>query len=236
MLVVAIILSVLLFGLGFVLTKKNASTLLSGYNTMSAAEQEKFDLDGYIPFFRRFHWFLGSSMLGLSLLVYFLIGSGSLGYVVALYPIAAYGYFMLAGQRFQQSKKQIRLARIGAILMAVILIGVASLLYYGRQGNDILVTEEALVIEGMYGETISWNDISRIDQLDQLPSIDSRINGFSDGERLKGYFRTEAGDKVKMIVERANRPYLHIKRQEGADIYLSVNVEEANNIQNQFSE
>ncbi|MEL6651136.1 MAG: DUF3784 domain-containing protein, partial [Bacteroidota bacterium] len=155
MLVVAIILSVLLFGLGFVLTKKNASTLLSGYNTMSAAEQEKFDLDGYIPFFRRFHWFLGSSMLGLSLLVYFLIGSGSLGYVVALYPIAAYGYFMLAGQRFQQSKKQIRLARIGAILMAVILIGVASLLYYGRQGNDILVTEEALVIEGMYGETIS---------------------------------------------------------------------------------
>jgi flagellar biosynthesis protein FlhB len=49
---------VYMFALWFV-NENNAKTWLSGYNTMSKAEQEKFDLKGYINFFKSFFYYLG---------------------------------------------------------------------------------------------------------------------------------------------------------------------------------
>ena len=45
----------LFFGLGFLVTENNASSLLSGYNTMSKEEQEKFPLTEYLERFKGFH-------------------------------------------------------------------------------------------------------------------------------------------------------------------------------------
>ena len=54
-----LILTVVGTGLLYVLVAKfinenNAKTWLSGYNTMSKAAQEKFDLKGYLIFFKSF--------------------------------------------------------------------------------------------------------------------------------------------------------------------------------------
>ena len=49
---------VYMFALCFV-NENNAKTWLSGYNTMSKAEQEKFDLKGYLGFFKSFLYNLG---------------------------------------------------------------------------------------------------------------------------------------------------------------------------------
>ena len=38
------------------INKDNAKYLLSGYNTMSKSEQEKFDLIGYLAFFKPFFY------------------------------------------------------------------------------------------------------------------------------------------------------------------------------------
>ena len=54
-------LSLLFIGLGFLVTKENAKYLLAGYNTMSAEERKKVNLEKYIPFFRKFHIYLGIS-------------------------------------------------------------------------------------------------------------------------------------------------------------------------------
>tara|TARA_R110002049_G_scaffold308754_1_gene513861 strand:- start:24 stop:254 length:231 start_codon:yes stop_codon:yes gene_type:complete len=54
---------------GYLVTKNNASQLLSGYNTMSKEEQKKLDLETYLPFFRKFHVFLGISIIAISLLI-----------------------------------------------------------------------------------------------------------------------------------------------------------------------
>ena len=43
----------LLYVLAFI-NENNAKTWLSGYNTMSKAAQEKFDLKGYLIFFKSF--------------------------------------------------------------------------------------------------------------------------------------------------------------------------------------
>ena len=49
---------VYIFALNFV-NENNAKTWLSGYNTMSKADQEKFDLKGYLRFFKSFLYNLG---------------------------------------------------------------------------------------------------------------------------------------------------------------------------------
>ena len=49
---------VYMFALCFI-NENNAKTWLSGYNTMSKAEQEKFDLKGYLGFFKSFLYNLG---------------------------------------------------------------------------------------------------------------------------------------------------------------------------------
>ena len=39
---------------GFGINKKNANYLLAGYNTMSDQQKEKFDIESYLEFFKRF--------------------------------------------------------------------------------------------------------------------------------------------------------------------------------------
>lgn len=62
--------TVFLTGVLFVLVSKyinkdNAKHLLSGYNTMSKSEQEKFDIVGYLSFFKPFfyNWGVYSTVL-----------------------------------------------------------------------------------------------------------------------------------------------------------------------------
>ena len=61
---IAVSLTVIVTGLFYVLAlslvnENNAKTWLSGYNTMSKAEQEKFDLKGYLGFLKSFFFNLG---------------------------------------------------------------------------------------------------------------------------------------------------------------------------------
>ncbi len=128
MLFLAIFLGLFFAGLGFLMTTKNASTLLAGYNTMSTAEREQVDIEGYIPFFRKFHWFLGGSTILLSLLAYLSMGETALGYVIGLYPILAYVYFIPAGRKYYHNKSQTWLSNVAMGVLIASAIGVALLL------------------------------------------------------------------------------------------------------------
>ena len=73
------ILTVVGTGLLYVLVAKfinenNAKTWLSGYNTMSKAAQEKFDLKGYLIFFKSFFYNLGVYGTLLYFVLFFLSG------------------------------------------------------------------------------------------------------------------------------------------------------------------
>ena len=61
---IAVLLTVIVTGLVYIIAlylvnENNAKTWLSGYNTMSKAEQEKFDLKGYLRFLKSFFFNLG---------------------------------------------------------------------------------------------------------------------------------------------------------------------------------
>ena len=49
-----IFVSVLFYAIGYFINKENSKYLLSGYNTMSNEEREKFDIEGYLKIFKPF--------------------------------------------------------------------------------------------------------------------------------------------------------------------------------------
>ena len=82
----------LFFGLGFMITENNASSLLSGYNTMSKEEQEKFPLTEYLERFKGFHIRFGILFTVLGV-VFYLTNAELLGWHMGITPILAYIYF-----------------------------------------------------------------------------------------------------------------------------------------------
>ena len=93
--IIAIIgVSLLLTAIGFIVTEKNAKYLLAGYNTMSNEDRAKIDLKSYLRSFKRFHIFLGVSLLTVGIILALYISENAAAIFLAIYPVAAYLYFL----------------------------------------------------------------------------------------------------------------------------------------------
>lgn len=71
---------------GYIVTESNADTLLAGYNTMSKTEKEKFDLKGYLGFFKKFMLSVGVySFITYSILyLFFSAEVAVIGYAISI--------------------------------------------------------------------------------------------------------------------------------------------------------
>lgn len=103
MLIALFVISLVLLFAGFCVTKKNATYMLNGYNTMSAEERECFDLEGFIRFSRRFHIKLAFSYLLLGVAVNTLEYEQLKVAFVAGYPVLAYMYMIKKIERLELS-------------------------------------------------------------------------------------------------------------------------------------
>ena len=54
MLITILFMSLLYLAIGYGINKDNAKYLIAGYNTMESERQEKFDIEGYLNFFKPF--------------------------------------------------------------------------------------------------------------------------------------------------------------------------------------
>ena len=89
-----IVLSVIFFGISFILNKNNAKYLLAGYNSMSEEEKNNFDLEAYLVFFRKFHLVLSISLLIVATVLHFFINSIWSSVFLVLYPICSYTFLI----------------------------------------------------------------------------------------------------------------------------------------------
>ncbi|TGV04488.1 DUF3784 domain-containing protein [Flavivirga rizhaonensis] len=127
MIYIIIGISTLFIIIAYGVTINNAKYLLSGYNTMSKEERAKFDIDNYIPFFKKFHLILGIScfIIGSSLTLIVSQEAGSI--FIGTYPIAAYIYFIKKSNIYYDKKHQnlnklAQLVLIGVLILTIILI------------------------------------------------------------------------------------------------------------------
>lgn len=187
---------------------------------MSKEDQEKVDIKNYIAFFRKFHLLLGLSLFFAGVAIYLLIGGIAAGLFIGIYPISAYIFFVWASLKYfgtagQKKNKIVLLILIGTILLVIILFAI------GTQGNKFEYNSEHIEIKGMYGEVILRSDIYNIQIVDKLPGIRLKTNGFAVGVIRKGYFKTDDGEVVKLLVDSNKGPFLLIVKTNGERIFCA---------------
>src|SRR5690606_40358262 len=170
MLYIIIGIGLLFIAMAFLVTENNSKYLLSGYNTMSEAERKKVDIKSYIPYFKKFHLFLGISFMVISLLLHYAIGEGASGVFIGVYPILAYIYFMRESNKYWQGSSN-TWNKIGLYVLIGSLILVIGLLAMGFKENRLVIGTDKMEFQGSYGEMLGWSDIKSVDIINELPRI-----------------------------------------------------------------
>lgn len=220
MIYVLIGMSLLFVAIGFIVTENNAKYLLAGYNTMSEEERKKVDIKSYIPYFRKFHIILGISFLILGYGIN-LINKNAAGIFLGVYPVLAYLYFAVSSSKFSGGLKT-KSNKIGLFLLVGALIFVIGLIMNGFKENPIIFDSQKIEFKGNYGETLQIDHIKSIGIKNELPKITLKTNGFALGDIRKGYFKTENGEIVKLILNSAQKPYILFTKSDGKKIYYSA--------------
>lgn len=211
----------LFVAIGFIVTEKNAKYLLSGYNTLSEADRKQVDINAYIPYFRKFHIFLGISFMILGTLLIYFISENAAGIFLAVYPILAYIYFISVSSRYSKGLGT-KWNKASVIILIGTLVFVTGLLGYGFRENEITFDSNHIGFSGSYGETIAPSDIQSIELVGQLPEIISKTNGFALGTINKGHFKTRNGEIVKLILNSDHKPIILFTKTDGKKIYYSA--------------
>jgi len=235
MLSLIIFLGLLFLGMGFVLTEKNAPSLLSGYNRMSEEEQAQFDLKNYIVAFRKFHLLLGSSTLMLGLLLHFLISKNAGLAFVTIYPLFAFIFFIFWTKKYQPKRRQ-RSNNLGIIALLLTGIGVSFLFYKSFQETKIQIQDTAVTFVGMYGETVDFQDIREVELLERLPKISLKVNGSAMDGIYKGKFKTAEGEIAKLLINAENKPYIQIIKKDDKSIFFASKNDDNGRIYKQLKE
>ena len=121
----------------------------------------------------------------------------------------------------------------GIIVFIVLLLVMPAVLFYNKD-LKVVFASDYLEIKGLYGQTIRYDDILRIEECSALPEISYRANGLSLDATNLGYFKTRNGETVKLFTHsdscfieiedcRHNRFYLSRKRtEETSELYDAI--------------
>ena len=214
---------------GFVITENNAKYLLAGYNTMSEKDKKQVDIKTYIGFFRKFHLFLGVSNRILGLIFTYLIDKTIGGIFLVTYPILAYIYLAVGSLKYYKRTNS-KQNKIGVIILLITLVFVGGLLISGIKEDQLIVNTDSIEFEGNYGEILTSNQITSIKLVNKLPNISLKTNGFAISDIKKGFFKTENGEVIKLILNANNKPFILFIKSDGKKIYYSAKKESSKKI------
>ena len=153
----------------------------------------------------------GTDLIIVGIISHFIKGSWPI-YAIIIIVFAMSGYMVARMRRFDKNPKSRRDQTIAAAVLAVSLFIVVGLFIGGKMESKIQITDNQLIINGMYSETIPLANIDTIymSTLANLPKVEMRTNGYADGEILKGYFRLTDWGKCKLIIHDIQQPAIVI--------------------------
>ncbi len=86
----------------------------------------------------------------------------------------------------------------------------------------------------MYGEKIAFSDIEKVEIVDLIPKIEYKKNGYSTGNIKKGYFKTQNGEDIKLIINKPEPLYIFIETTQGGKLYFNTTLETEENLLKQI--
>lgn len=107
----------------------------------------------------------------------------------------------------------------GIIVSTVLLLMVPTVRFYNKD-LKVVFGADYLEITGLYGMTIPYDDILRIEKCPALPEISYRSNGLSLGTTNLGYFKTR-DDETVILFTHSDSCFIEIEDKHHNCFYLS---------------
>lgn len=213
--IIWILLALLFIFLGFAMTKLKWYFLISGYNTMTKEQKKNVDVEGMAKLLGWYSYALAALFIVIGIVAYFEYDNLMMPLVVLivvftmLVVVKAQKYnHNLVDENGKWKKGASKNFKRPAIILAITLIGVAIVFYYALQPTEVTLTDDAIEIEGMYGDMYEFANMEQLTLLDALPEIAMRTNGSAVGSKLEGHFKFKNGDKAKLFVDKSVPPFI----------------------------
>ena len=223
MIVGLVIVSLVFFVLSTVLTERNASQLLSGYNTLSDEERSGFNIQGYVTHFRMFYRYFSIFYFVLCLLVYYLIDVDVAGFIIVLGPLIGVFIQQYTSKKFAQQNTASSIKLVSTILIGLMIL-VLGLIWLGYKENCMVFEKDGVLITGASGEFINYADIASVHLVKALPEISFKSGGFALGSVAKGTFKTQSDSTIKLLINSKQGPFIQLRKTNQASVYFHSNL------------
>jgi hypothetical protein len=211
-----IVVGIFLVILGFLV--KAFPNLIAGYNTMPKREKAKVDIAGLSSLMRNMFVFIGILIVIAPMFFNWL---GLKGFAEASVLIVIFGGILILfikAQKYNNNSvtKLIKAKRVLTfIVIALATFGSLGMIIYGNLPSKIYLTENQLIISGMYSINISIDEIQHIEFVSKTPVDFKRTNGFHYGNTMKGNFRVSGFGQAKLYMQDYQKPFILVTYRNG---------------------
>ena len=209
LLIVQVIVILLFLLLGWVIRKKKGYGLISGFATRPKEEQEQLISNGY-P--QKMGMLLIITALGMLILLPLMFTSFKYAMEIQ------FGFmivFLLGGiiylSKYEVPKKRNRSYIISVSLFILVIGGIGVLSYFSYQGYELVTKKDSFEITGMYGDEWTYEDITSIELMDDLPEVTVRTNGVGLPTLSKGHFKVTGYGSSLLFIQKGSSPYIYIE-------------------------
>jgi hypothetical protein len=207
--------------------------LIAGYNTMSADRRKNVDIRGLARMMGICMYLCGGAFAATGIL-------DALGVRIGMFPalallIVSVLFMAIRAQKYDPSqydesgklrREAVAQIAVPATIVVSVLILVAVLFIGSSRPTRATLQDEGLRIHGMYGRLYPWDSLGDIRLIDELPSIERRVNGSGLGANLKGHFRTTQYGVVMLFVNAEAPPFVLFESDGGIVIFNTGSADE----------
>ncbi|MFH5835275.1 DUF3784 domain-containing protein [Proteiniclasticum sp. C24MP] len=218
--------------LGLLVHKAKLHFLISGYNTYSREKQENVDVESTAKLIGYYGYANAAVFFAAGGLGYFDVKVGlippivfmMISTMILLWKIQKYdrNVFDEDGQMKKSSKVQLFLV---LLILGGTFLFVGYMMFASSRDTSVLMDEQGIEIEGMYGDAYEWASMEGLALLSELPDIRMRTNGSAIGSKLRGHFRMEEYGSVKLFMDASVSPFIYFE-VEGKPVIFNLGDEE----------
>jgi len=194
--------------LGWAIKDKQQYALVSGFIQRPQKEQEELIKNGYPQKTGAVLFY--TAIISGALLPFVLIWESFMFIQLGVF------LFLLIGGMFYVSKYDTKKGRkksrwISGIVFVVLVIILVGLPLFNYGGYDMTIQEDKLEITGSYGDIYSYSELSNLQLLDEMPTVEIRTNGLGLPHLSKGHFKVKDYGSSKLFIYHDNPPYIYFE-------------------------
>ncbi|WP_226682506.1 DUF3784 domain-containing protein [Sutcliffiella horikoshii] len=219
---IQLIVALIFLLIGWAIVKKEAYGLISSFRSRPRGEQEELIQNGYPQK-------TGKLLIGTAIVLLIMLPLLFTSFPYALEAQIGVMVVLLMGGFIYLSKYEVANKRkksyIISTSIAVVSFTVLFVIFYvGFQEAKLILKEDSFEISGVYGDEWSYEDITQVELLEEMPEVLLRTNGYGMQSISKGHFKVKNYGSSLLFIYKGHSPYLLIETN---DDTIFINAKDA---------